>query len=463
MLFWILAAALTAVVLLIIVPPLLKAPKAEAASPSRGAYDLEVYRDQLSELERDRGRGLITDAQMEAAKAEIARRMLALADEAKAGAAGAGQANRTRTVAALLAVAIPLGALVIYLPLGRPDLPAQPLASRDLAAEERQMDGGPPAPVMEAVQKLKKHLEDNPNDARAWTLMGQTYGRIGRFDQAAEALKRASDLQPDSLEAKSAYAEMSTAANGGTVTEESLRVFQAMLDKDPKDSRARFFLALSRLQAGDAKGALDGWVALVADTPADAPWLPVVQARIKEAATALKLDVASVMPKPAPPQNHPTAGGQQGGDADQDRQIRQMVEQLDAKMRANPADVDGWLKLARSYSVLAEHDKAIEAAKQALDRAPTRVEVRIAYADALLGRAPEDGPLPADAVAALREVLALDAANKEALWLLGLDAAQANRRDEAAELWNRLLAQMDPKDPDRETVRQRLASLKSGG
>jgi len=326
------------------------------------------------------------------------------------------------------------------------------------------------------VQKLRQHLEANPNDAQAWTVMGQTYGKIGRYEQAAEALKRAADLQPGDLDAKAAYAEMATAANGGTVTEESKRVFQAMLVKDPKDARARFFLALARLQAGDARGALDGWTALIADTPADAPWLPVVQGRVKEAAELLKLDVASVMPRPLPPQNHPDISGQGGaqgaqgggqagaqGGANQDRQIRDMVAQLDAKMQANPADVDGWLKLARSYTVLADHDKAVGAAKQALDRAPQRLDVRIAYADALLGRAPDDAPIPADAAAALREVLALDPANKEALWLVGLHAAQSGRRDEASDLWSRLLTQMDPKDPDRDIVRQRLATLKAGG
>lgn len=462
MLFWILAAALTAAVVLIIVPPLLKAPRTAAGAPSRGAYDLEVYRDQLNELERDRTRGLISEAQMGAAKAEIARRMLALADEAKA--APQSPVNRTKAVAALLAVAIPLGALAVYLPLGRPDLPALPLASRDLAAEQGQ--SGPPPQVMEAVQKLKKHLEANPNDARAWTLMGQTYGKIGRYEQAADALKRASDLQPDDLDAKAAYAEMSTAANGGTVTEESKRVFQAMLIKDPKDARGRFFLALARLQSGDARGALDGWAALVADTPADAPWLPVVQARIAEAAGILKLDAAAVTPRPLPPEGHPDIGGQDGGapNGDQQRMIRDMVEQLAVKMKDRPDDVDGWLKLARSYTVLADHDKAIAAARHAVDRAPTRVDTRIAYVDALLAQAPEDGPLPPKAVEALREVVAIDPANKEALWLLGLDAANSGRRDEAAELWNRLLAQMDPKDPDRAAVSQRISTLlKTGG
>ena len=457
MLFWILAAALTAVVVLIIVVPLLKAPRAAAAAaPSRDSYDLEVYRDQLGELERDRARGLITDAQMGAAKAEVARRMLALADEAKA--APHSTAGRTRAVAALLAVALPLGAVAVYLPLGRPDVPAVPQASRDLAAEQSQ--DGPPPQVVEAIQKIKQHLDANPNDAQAWTILGQTYGRMGSYEAAADALKRASDLLPDDLDAKSAYAEMTTAANGGTITEESKRVFQAMLAKDPKDARARFFLALASLQAGDARGALDGWSALVTETPADAPWLPMVQARIKEAAGILKLDVASVMPKPLPPQQgHPDIGGEAG---DQQRMIRDMVDQLAAKMQANPDDIDGWVKLARSYTVLSDHEKAAAAAKQAVDRAPQRVDARIAYADALLGTAPENGPMPGEAVKALREVLNIDAANKEALWLLGLDAAQGGRRDEAAELWNRLLAQMDPKDPDRDTVRQRIAALKTG-
>jgi len=457
MLFWILVAALSAVAVLFIVLPLLKTPRTDTGAPSREAYDLEVYRDQLAELERDRARGLITDAQVEAAKAEIARRMLAIADKKKAGPHAAP--GRTKALAALLAVAIPLGAVAVYLPLGQPDLPALPLASRDLEKER----GGPPPAIMEAMQKLKKHLEQNPNDAQAWTVMGQAYSKIGRYEQAADALKRASDLQPDDLDAKSAYAEMATTVNGGTVTQESKRVFEAVLIKDPKDARARFYLALAKLQAGDARGALDDWRALVAETPADAPWLPVVEARIKDAAGILKLDVASVMPKPLPPEEHPAISGQDGQGGDQQRMIRGMVEQLATRMQANPDDVDGWLKLARSYTVLAEHDKAIAAARQAVDRAPKRTDARIAYADALLAQAPEDGPIPFEAVKALREVLALDPTNREALWLLGLDAAQGGRSDEATELWNRLLSQMDPTDPDRDMVRQRIGALKAGG
>ncbi len=462
MLFWIFAAALSLVAVLFIVLPLLRAAPADAGAASRNAYDLEVYRDQLGELERDRDRGLITDGQVGAAKAEIARRMIASTDETPGSATVAlGQISRKppaeiKALAAMLAVIIPLGATTVYLSLGRPGLPAQPLASRDLDKER----GGPPPAVMEAVQKLKKHLEQDPNDARAWTLMGQVYAKVGRYEQAADALKRASDLQPNDLEAKSAYAEMATTADGGAVSQESKRVFEAVLVKDPKDSRARFFLALARSQAGDVRGALDDWRALMAETPADAPWLSVVQAQIEGAAETLNLKAADVMPKPLPPEGHTALSGQ---DDDRQQAVRSMVEQLAAKMQANHGDVDGWLKLARSYTVLGEPEKALAAARQALDRAPKRADVLVAYADALLAPTEEDGPIPPEAVKVMRDVLELDPNNQDALWVLGLNAVQAGQNTEAGALWNRLLSQMDQQDPNRDLVRQRIDALKVGG
>ena len=147
MLFWIFAAVLTAAVLLLIVPPLLRTA---GSGPDREEFDREVYRDQLDELERDRARGLINDAQAEAAKAEIARRMLATAEES--GNAGAPTTARSgRVLAVLLALVLPVGALAVYGSVGRPDLPAQPLASRNLEQER----GGPPKSVLAAIEERR--------------------------------------------------------------------------------------------------------------------------------------------------------------------------------------------------------------------------------------------------------------------------------------------------------------------
>ncbi|WP_207485612.1 c-type cytochrome biogenesis protein CcmI, partial [Arenibaculum pallidiluteum] len=96
MLFWILAAALTAAATAFVLRPLMRGPEASPgqATPDRSAYDLEVYRDQLKELDRDLARGVIGPAQAEAARAEIGRRMIAAAGTAERGGDPAPRAPR---------------------------------------------------------------------------------------------------------------------------------------------------------------------------------------------------------------------------------------------------------------------------------------------------------------------------------------------------------------------------------
>ncbi|CBS88223.1 c-type cytochrome biogenesis protein CcmI [Azospirillum lipoferum] len=471
MLFWILAAVLTAAVLLLIVPPLLRSG---AAAPDREDFDREVYRDQLDELERDRARGLINDAQAEAAKAEIARRMLATVE--KSGSAATPATPRSaRVLAVLLALLLPLGALSVYGLYGRPDLPAQPLASRNLEQER----GGPPKTVLAAMDKLKTQLAENPNDLQGWLILGQAYAKMGRNADAADALRHAVALNGDDVELQGLFGETLVSANDGMVPEEAVKAFDAVLAKEPKDPRARFFAALARYQAGDRKDALDRWSALMAESPADAPWVPVLRDQIREAAIALDLDPAKVTPQPLPAQQKPAGPvasqgqsgqpGQNGQAAEgqsQDEMIRGMVASLAAKLDADPSDVEGWLKLARSYGVLGEPAKALEAARKARERAPDRADVQVVYANAVLQTQPRNEtpkPLPEEATSALRLALKAEPENKDALWLLGLDAMMSGRKDEAAAHWGKLIAQFKPNDPEYTLLKGRLDALKAGG
>ena len=466
MLFWILAAVLTAAVLLFIVPPLLRSG---AAAPDRDAFDREVYRDQLDELERDRARGLINDAQAEAAKAEIARRMLATAE--KSGSAATPAPPRSaRVLAVLLALMLPLGALSVYVLYGRPDLPAQPLASRNLEQER----GGPPKTVLAAMDKLKAQLAENPNDLQGWLILGQAYAKMGRNADAADALRHAVALNKDDVELQGLFGETLVSANDGMVPEEAVKAFDAVLAKEPKDPRARFFAALARYQAGDRQDALNRWGALMAESPADAPWVPVLRDQIREAAIALDMDPAKVTPQPLPAEQKPAgpvAQGQTGptGQAaegqSQDEMIRGMVAGLAARLDADPSDVEGWLKLARSYGVLGEPAKALEAARKARERAPDRADVQVVYANAVLQTQPRNEtpkPLPEEATSALRLALKAEPENKDALWLLGLDAMMSGRKDEAAAHWGKLIAQFKPSDPEYTLLKGRLDALKAG-
>lgn len=470
MLFWILAAAMTAAALLLILLPLFRATP---QTPTREAYDREVYRDQLGEVDRDHARGLINAAQADAAKAEIGRRMLA-GSETVASPAPAPRA--ARALALLLALLVPIGAVTVYAMLGRPDAPAQPLASRALDKER----SAPPQSVLAAIEALKKQLAENPNDAQGWTILGQAYVKMNRPTDAVEALRRAVALNKDDAELLGLFGEVLTDSNDGMVTEEARNAFDQVLVKDPKDARARFFAALGRFQAGAQRDALDRWRALLADSPANAPWVPMVQTQIREAAVALDLDPATVMPTPLPAEQPPanaaapqaaTAGqaGQAPGQPsaeDRDQMILGMVANLATKLDADPSDIDGWLKLIRSYGVLGERAKAVEAAAKAKARAPNRPDVLVAYAGAILQSIPRSdppAPMPDDVTGALRQALAVDATNRDALWLLGLDAMTTGHKADAQEFWGRLIAQFKPGDPEHTLLKARLDALKTGG
>jgi cytochrome c-type biogenesis protein CcmH len=473
MLFWIVAAAMTAAVTALVLTPLLRSRQTGGAAPGpRAAYDMEVYRDQLAELERDLARGVIDDRQAQAVRTEIGRRMLAVAEEGKREAVspGASSSKASRAVALALCVVIPVGALAVYIPTGEPNLPGQPFASR-----ETKPGNGAPAQVMQAIAKLEQHLKDEPNDLQGWLLMGQTYTRMGRFDDSVEAYRHAVGIsqgkEPGIL---SSYAEAMIAANQGMVPEEAARTFEAVLQSDPNDARARYYLALARGQAGDMRGALDRWVELAAQSPADAPWLPTVRQRITETAGQLGIDVASVMPQPLPatPQSEAAAPGptreQMAGAADmtpeqREGMIRSMVDGLATRLRDNPNDADGWLRLGRAYKVLGEQDKSVEALASGAKAAPGRVDVLMAYADALMVAGGEEDAPPASAIAVLREVLALQPDNPQALWFLGLDAARTANKGEASQLWGKLLTQLQPGSPEHAEVQSRLNSLAQGG
>lgn len=465
MLFWIVAAALTALVVALVVHPLMRRPTAVAPA---AAHDLAVYRDQMAEVDRDLARGLIGPTEAEAARAEIGRRMLQAADAVEATAAPAASAGPTRVAAMAVLVGIPLMALAVYLPTGRPELPAQPLASRGADPDIL------PPEVVSAMANLEDHLKQTPDDLSGWVLLANTYVRMQRYPEAAEAFRKAAILSRGSPDLVSALGEALILANRGIVSEEATRAFEEVLKVDPGEPRARYYIALGRAQAGDARGALDRWAALIAEGPADAPWIPQIVDRVRDTARASELDPAPWLPRPgsAPPPAAAAApalppGTPPGGaeiarlpPAEQSAAIRGMVDALAARLAQNPGDVDGWLRLARARMVLGDPAASAEALGRALDAAPDRLDIRVARAEALVQLRPEGDPrVPEAAVAAFRDVLARAPDEPTALWWTGMAAMEAGRRDEAVTLWTRLRDGLPAGSDQRREVEAALAAI----
>jgi len=287
------AAVLSIAVLMVMLMPLVNKKKQSAMQ--RVDYDLKVYRDQLEEIDHDLERGLLTDEQAVAAGTEIKRRILAAADVG-GQTATPGMKNSTSNWALIsfIAVILPLGATVMYLGLGRPDLQDQPLAGRDMSASiaeaERRND------FSQAVAQLAEKLESQPDDMRGWALLGRSYVNLERFDAAAKAYSRAYELSGNNPNAGSAYGEALALAANSVITPKATLVFEAVIAADPANLKARYYLAMRKMQIGDLGGAMQSWIDLAAILPDEAPLARIINGNISRTAEESGIDPKSIEP-----------------------------------------------------------------------------------------------------------------------------------------------------------------------
>ncbi len=364
--FWIVAGLLTAAVVVLLARPLMR----KANTDDLGGTDLAVYRDQLAELERDRARGLIEIEQAASMETEISRRMLNAARSAQPVAAAGAPA---RILTMIIAILVPVGGLVVYLSVGQPDLPGQPLAERSL------QQGEDPVKLIAQIDDIRGRLKQTKDDLDRWVMVGEAYEKLGQPRQAVETFRVAKQISPDDAGISAALGEALINADGGAVGEEAKTLFQSIPQDSESQPEARYYLALASAQAGDMKTALRGWQSLLSDSPADAPWIEPTRQRIASAAQAMGLDPAKETPDPKPPaavsaQEGPLEGGPNTPEGEaikrmapdqQQQMIEGMVARLAARLQANPDDPEGWRKLARAYQVMGLAEKANDATKQA--------------------------------------------------------------------------------------------------
>ncbi|MGO8101098.1 c-type cytochrome biogenesis protein CcmI [Rhizobium leguminosarum] len=360
MLFWILVAALTAALAVILLYPLLRGAK---AADNIRAGEAAVYRDQLRELDRDLNGGLITPEEADYARAEIGRRLIAVsADEP---AETPKPARHYRFTEAFVLLVLPVLGLCLYLTTGRPDLPSQPL-------EARLENPGNDVAVL--ITKAERHLAEKPDDGKGWDVLAPIYFRTMRVNDAQVAYRNAIRLLGPSPVRLDGLAETLMAVSDGVVTEEARQVLEQSLTLEPDNPRARFYIALSMEQAGRPNEARQAFEALAKQSPADAPWLPLVNEHIAMNGGAKSgADPAAPGAGPAAPGN-PTqqdvAAAETMSAGDRQQMIRGMVESLDAKLSEEPNNFEGWVRLVRSYAVLNDKDRAAGALKRGLAAFP---------------------------------------------------------------------------------------------
>ncbi|RWX75999.1 c-type cytochrome biogenesis protein CcmI [Neorhizobium lilium] len=361
MVLWILLAFLTAGVAAVLLMPF---ARTAAATPADRAGDVEVYRDQLEELNRDRAQGLIGTQEAEYARAEIGRRLLAAAGAGSVSGTVAAKASRHRVATAIVTLLPPVLGLCLYLSLGNPGLPDQPLQAR-LA--------NPGNNLALLVTKAERHLAQNPQDGAGWDLLAPIYLRSMRLGDAELAFRNAVRILGPSATRLTGLGETLVAASDGVVTDDARAAFEQAVKLDPDNPRARFYTGLGLEQAGRAPEAKDVFEKIAGESPSDAPWMPLVNEHIaKNGGQVAPKGAAGSDAAQAPgnPSSQDVAAAGQMSQGDRQQMIRGMVDSLAARLKEDPKNLDGWLRLVRSYAVLGNKAKAQEALKSGLTQFP---------------------------------------------------------------------------------------------
>ncbi len=328
MLLWIAMALMTGAAVMAVLWPLSRRLSGVEGA-SRG--DVEFYRDQLVELDREVERGLISPDQADAARAEAGRRLLrAHADGGPAACSTGEPALRRRRAAAAFSLSIvPLIGLAVYGVLGSPQMPSRAGVEIARADSVRDLDA--------AVAKIESHLALNPEDGRGWDVIAPVYLGAGRFEDAAKAYAAAGRLQGESVDRLLGQGEALVGAAGGVVSADAAAIFARARQLDAGSAKAQFYGALAAEQDGDIARARAEYERLIAGAPPQAPWVEVIQARLAN------LDggegAASLPPAMTP-------------------EIKAMVEGLDSRLAQSGGTEPEWERLVRSFVVLGRPNDA---------------------------------------------------------------------------------------------------------
>lgn len=440
--------------LLPIVMPLLRGGRPVA---SRSSFDQAVYRDQLRELDRDIGRGLITPADADAARLEIQRRLLAVDQLPTA----APRLSRSPILAGIVFVVIAGGSVGSYLWLGTPGLPDEPFSARTAEVDHANS----PSSLQQATAALAARLKQNPSDAAGWLLYARSLSELNEWDQAADAYRHAIGLGQNGTDVAAENGEVLVMQAGGTVTPAAEAAFRHVLTADPGNAMARYYLAVAAMQAGEPRQAISGFQGLLAELPADSPLRAQLGQKVADAAHAAGIAVPELAkgtvstPQAGGPTPDAMANAANMSDEQRQVMIRGMVAKLAAEQNADPNNLDGWLRLGQAYAVLHDPDKAADAYDRAAKLRPGDVSIRLRELRALLNDQKPTEKLPAPVVELLKQVEAKVPDEPLVLWYLGLAAAQDNHPDEARGYWGKLLAKLPPGGEDAKAVQSALDAV----
>ncbi len=428
-------------------------------SVSSERLNASIYRDQLDALERDVARGVLTAADCEASRDELQLRLLDdtqdAPTQAPVGAAGFFNARRT---AAAIALVLPLGAAGMYWWLGTPQA-INPVVAHQVADDK----------LMQMVDALAARLKAKPDDPKGWAMLARSYKVMGRFPEAEEAFVKAGDVVNTDPNLLVDYADLLAVRAKNNIEGRPLALVNKALAINPMHPMGLMMSGVAAFRRSDFALAVSQWEKLLSVLEPGSPDAQQVQADIAEARSKGGLPApaataqAGTVPggaakKPEVGKLPPVAPG--SAEAMTPEKIGQMVEALAARLKANPGDLPGWVRLANAYRVqgrLAEAEDAFGKAGKLVD---SDADLLTQYADLLATRA---GSIEGRPLALVNKALALNPKHPVALMMSATAAYKRADYAKAVATWEIALTVLDPASRDAALVKAEIADARTKG
>jgi cytochrome c-type biogenesis protein CcmH len=373
--FGLICLALTALSIAAVLAPLWRGD-GEGATPASGAdTDIDIYLDQLVEVDRDLARGVLDTTEADRTRVEISRRLLHADANTRSATTGAPR-SANRAVMVLLAAALLLGAGALYWQLGAPGYSDFPRAQRITDGEERrenrpsqqaaeqanpetdaisQADAG----TREILQALRGAAFERPDEVQAWAYLAQIEASVGNMQRASRAQEQTIALLGDAAVDTDFVRLLDFLVFGtrGYVSPEVEAITVSLLQANPDNTAAQYYAGLLYAQNDRPDRAFGIWRRVVEDGDQDTLHWDLAASQIENVAAQLGIDYA--LPDQRGPTAEDLAAAQDMTDQDRNAMIQGMVGQLADRLATEGGPPQDWARLISSLAVLGENETAL--------------------------------------------------------------------------------------------------------
>lgn len=263
--FWIIVILLIAAALLFIIPPLWQRADTETDQVKRDELSIEVFKDQVTELERDLSNGTLSQEQFELAKQDIERELL---ESTKAGQEMSLSSNDVASAMAgkasawVIIIALPIVTIAFYNSFG-----GGPDALNPEAVQQQAQVGGnghEGADVEQMIASLTQRLEENPDDVEGWSMLGRSYYYLKNYALAAQAYSNAIERSPtESADLYADYADAQALANNRSLQGKPMQAVERAVQINPGHTKSLWLAGTGAYQVQDWSQAKHYWELLL--------------------------------------------------------------------------------------------------------------------------------------------------------------------------------------------------------